>query len=175
MNNLKDMLCYSVGPIDRVEGAGKEWRLELDTWLPQLGVKHLNPHNKPFKGPSESDEDRQKVNELKKIKAFERIKQIYGNIRKVDLRCVDLSSFLIARIDVDVHMCGTYEEITTANRQKKPILCHVVQGVEHTPSWLIYQLPEWSFFDSMDEIKRYLNGVNTADHYWLDERWTIFK
>ena len=177
VGNLNQMMCYSVGPIDRVPDAGKEWRLELDSWLPSLGVTHINPHNKPFKGPQEDDSLREEINSLKKkgISGIAEIREKYSHIRTIDLRCVDLASFLIARIDPNNHMCGTYEEIFTANRQKKPILCHVVGGIENTPNWLAFTLPSWSFFGSMDDLRSYLVDINSSEHYWLDDRWAIFK
>ena len=61
-------------------------------------------------------------------------------IRNVDLRMVDISDFIIANIDLDVHACGTYEEIVTANRQKKPIIVRMKQGKSHAPDWLLGML-----------------------------------
>ena len=175
MNNCNNMTTYSIGAIDRCPNAGKDWRLELDNWLPDLGIKHINPHNKPFIGPQEDDGAREEINNLKKLRKFKEIREKYGHIRTVDLRCVDYASFLIARIDIDIHLTGTYEEIVTGVREKKPILCHIVQGVEHTPSWLILMLPEWSFFDSIEEIKEYLYKIDSTPAEQLDKRWTIWR
>lgn len=175
MNNCKNMICYSIGSIDRDPTAGKEWRLELDTWLPQLGIHHINPHNKPFKGPQEDDLAREEIDRLKKERKFKEIREKYGYIRNVDLRCVDYASFLIARIDLDIHLAGSYEEIVTANREKKSVLCHIVQGVEYTPNWLVFMLPEWSFFDSIYEIKDYLFKIDSTSIEELDKRWTVWK
>lgn len=174
-NNLRHLCCYSVGAIDRVEGYGKEWRKELDEWLYDMNVIHINPHEKPFKVPQESDEMREEVVKLKKEGRFEEAKERFGIIRTVDLRTVDLSSFIIARIDPDVHLCGTYEEIVTANRQKKPVLCHIVGGTERTPSWLVYMLPGWSFFNNMEEIRDYLHKVDTEDYTKADPRWIFWN
>ena len=173
-NNLRNLICYSVGAIDRVEGYGRAWREELNVWLKTMRVQHIDPHHKPFKVPQESDSMREEVVALKKAGNFAVAKERFGIIRSVDLRCVDLSSFLIARIDPDVHMCGTYEEITTANRQKKPILCHIVGGTQHTPSWLVYMLPEWSFFNTMDEIKAHLMHIDEIDPKYADPRWIFW-
>lgn len=175
MSNCKNMITYSIGPIDRVPEGGKQWRLDLDKWLPELGITHLNPHNKPFKGPQEDDASRTEINAWKKLGKLKEIREKYNHIRTIDLRCVDYASFLIARIDVSVHMAGTYEEIVTANRQKKPILCHVVQGIEETPNWLVLMLPSWSFFNTMEEIKSYLEKINNTPYDELDKRWTIWK
>ena len=177
MGNLNKMMCYSVGPIDRCPDAGKTWRLKLDDWLPKYGVEHLNPHNKPFVGPQEDDTAREAINDLKKEGhvGFGEIREKYSYIREIDLRCVDFASFLIARVEPDHHMCGTYEEIFTANRQKKPVLCHIVGGVEHTPNWLVFTLPPWSFFNSMEEIQNHLNVVNACDPSFLDKRLAVFK
>lgn len=175
MNNLKGMHCYSVGPIDRVPDAGKQWRLELNEWLPSLGVTHINPHDKPFKSIRETDEDRAEIVALKKKGRLSEVKERYSDIRTVDLRSVDLSSFIIARIDVEAHLCGSYEELFLANSQKKPVLCHIVQGIEETPSWLLFTLPSYSFFNTMEEIKHYLHLVDGMRSDILDKRWVCFN
>jgi len=54
-------------------------------------------------------------------------------IRPVDLRMVDICDFLVVNLDLQVHACGTYEELFWANRMKKPVLIRIEQGIEHTP------------------------------------------
>jgi nucleoside 2-deoxyribosyltransferase len=96
-------------------------------------------------------------------------------IRSVDLRLVDISDFLVVNLDLDIHPCGTYEEITWANRQKKPIIIHMVQGKGHAPDWLFGMIPHQMIFSNWDEIKNYLNHINNSENIDTHKRWYFFN
>ena len=55
-----------------------------------------------------------------------------------------------------MYMCGSYEEISTANRQKKPVLVWCEQGKMLAPNWLFFMLPHEHIFSSMDQLLAYL-------------------
>ena len=77
--------------------------------------------------------------------------------------------------NMNVHMCGSYEEIATANRQKKPILVWCEQGKMLAPNWLFFMLPHEQIFSSMDEVLTYLKVIN-EDHKPYDlKRWFFFE
>ena len=107
--------------------------------------------------------------------AFSKIREKFGIIRSADLRCVDISDFIIAYIDLDIHACGTYEEIVTANRQKKPVLVWCKQGKEQAPNWLFFMLPHDHIFSSFDEILDYLHTINTTEDISSLSRWFFLK
>jgi nucleoside 2-deoxyribosyltransferase len=102
-------------------------------------------------------------------------------IRNVDLRMVDISDFIIANIDLDVHACGTYEEITTANRQKKPIIVRMKQGKSETPDWLLGMLGSSHdmIFNTWEQITDYLKSINGCSESSVQNlnhhgRWVFF-
>jgi hypothetical protein len=96
-------------------------------------------------------------------------------IRSVDLRLVDISDFLIVNLDLDIHPCGTYEEIFWANRQKKPIIVHMEQGKNSAPDWLFGTIPHQTIFSSWDDIKEYLNHINSSENIGTYKRWYFFS
>jgi nucleoside 2-deoxyribosyltransferase len=96
-------------------------------------------------------------------------------IRSVDLRLVDISDFLIVNLDLDIHPCGTYEEIFWANRQKKPIIIHMVQGKQSTPDWLFGTIPHEMIFSSWEDIKNYLVDINSLKNIISYNRWYFFS
>ena len=96
------------------------------------------------------------------------------NIRAVDLRLVDISDFVIVNLDLNVHPCGTLEEIFWANRQKKPIIIHMVQGKQQTPDWLFGTIPHQMIFSNWDEIKSYLSYINLSENIDNHKRWYFF-
>ena len=121
-NNLINMRTYLVGAMDRVPDGGTGWRDAITPMLQELGVDVLNPCKTPVSHSDESPDTRQIIQHYKDTNQFHKIRKEYGHIRNADLRCVDVSDFVIAHIDIGVHACGAYEEICTANRQKKPVL-----------------------------------------------------
>ena len=112
---------------------------------------------------------------LQRNRQYSKIRTVYGSIRNADLRCVDVSDFLIAHIDLSVHACGTYEEIVTANRQKKPILIWCEQGKSKAPNWLFFMLDHEQIFGSMEEIIEHLQYINTVKDKTKLKRWFFFK
>ena len=105
-------------------------------------------------------------------KHFIKIWAIDIDIDIVDI--VDISDFIIASIDIDVHACGTYEEITTANSQKKPVLVWCQQGKENAPNWLFFMLPHEHIFGSLDDLLEYLLNLSSGRDDRHFKRWFFF-
>ena len=171
MSKLKGMRTYLAGAMDRVPDGGTGWRNRITPMLKSLGVTVFDPCDKPIEVGIEDESVRKDIEHLKQTKQFDKIRDEYRVIRTLDLRCVDISDFIIASIDIDVHACGTYEEITTANRQKKPILVWCKQGKRNAPNWLFMMLPHEHIFDSLGDLKAYLDHVDMdegVEHY---KRW----
>jgi nucleoside 2-deoxyribosyltransferase len=175
MNRLTNQRVYLVGAMDRVVDRGKEWRQTITPFLQNLGIIVFNPLTKPSEiGKEDDDSFLQKI-EFKKTKNYDQLSNMMKMIRNVDLRLVDISDFIIANLDLDTHPCGTYEEIFLANRQKKPIIVHVQQGKEHCPDWLFGCLPHQLIFSDWNEIKNYLNYVNSSNSIDSLNRWYFFN
>lgn len=175
INRLKNTQTYLVGAMDRVADNGITWRNKISPTLENLGIRILNPCLKPTENSLEDDYTRHWIEYYKETEQYDKIKKHYSSIRCADLRCVDVSDFIIAHIDLSVHACGTYEEIVTANRQKKPILVWCEQGKQAAPNWLFFMLPHQHIFGSSNEIISYLNIVNSSPN--LDDlgRWIFFS
>ena len=170
-SRLNGMRAYLAGAMDRVPDGGLGWRNRISPLLNDLGVVVLDPCNKPIEVGIEDDHSRNTINDYKKTGQFHKIREDYGVIRTLDLRCVDISDFVIASIDIDVHACGTYEEITTANSQKKPVIVWCQQGKINAPNWLFFMLPHEHIFGSLEEIMSYLELVNSAKKVKHHKRW----
>jgi hypothetical protein len=175
VNNLVGMRTYLVGAMDRVPDCGIEWRQRIGGLLRKMGVTVIDPCNKPIDGVIENEDTRNIIDSYKETGQFDKIKPEFGIIRNADLRCVDISDFIIAYIDIDIHACGTYEEIVTANRQKKPVLVWCKQGKRHAPNWLFFMLPHEHIFNSLSEILGYLDEINNEQDVSKLKRWFFFK
>jgi len=174
-NRLKNQRVYLAGAMDRVADRGTGWRDNISPFLEKLGIVVFNPIKKPSSVGVEDETTHKYKKKLKQEKNYEDLSVLMKQIRSVDLRLVDISDFLIVNLDLDIHPCGTYEEIFWANRQKKPIIIHMAQGKQNAPDWLFGTIPHNMIFSSWEEIKEYLNEINS----WCDiksyNRWYFFN
>ena len=174
-NRLYGQKVYLAGAIDRVTDRGNGWRDEITPFLESLGIIVFNPIKKPTAIGQEDEETHKYKKLLKQQQSYDKLSELMKLIRSVDLRLVDISDFMIVNLDLDVHPCGTYEEIFWANRQKKSIIVHMVQGKQQAPDWLFGTIPHEMIFSSWSEIKDYLNHINTASDIETFNRWYFFN
>jgi len=171
---LKYLTAYMIGPIDADPELGASWREAMTVFLEGLGVYTINPLNKPVDGASEI-EQRDIRPLLIKEKRYDELKKIMKKIRGCDLRFVDKSDFMVVNLDLSIPMCGTWEEIYLANRERKPIIVMCPQGKDSIPYWLFGTLPHELFFNNWDEVKTYLNHVNSDEEAdTVGDRWLFF-
>ena len=175
MNRLLGQRSYLAGPMDRCPNNGQNWRLEITPFLIEMGVRVLNPGIKPIDIAKEDDQSKNYKQKLKDFKNYDALSTFMKEIRNVDLRMVDISDFLIVNLDLDIFPCGTMEEIFLANRQKKPIILHMVQGKENTPDWLFGAIPHQFIFSSWEEILGYLRHINSSSSIDTCKRWYFFN
>jgi nucleoside 2-deoxyribosyltransferase len=174
-SRLQKQRCYLAGAIDRVPDRGTQWRDFITPFLENLGVEVFNPLKKPTNFGAEDDTIAAYKKRLKKNKQYDTLSDLMRTIRSIDLRMVDVSDFLIVNLDIDTHPSGTLEEIFWANRQKKPILIHVVQGKTEAPDWLFGTIPHQFIFNSWDEIMNYLININNVPSTDIHNRWVFFN
>lgn len=176
VNRLQGLRVYLAGAMDRVPDRGTGWRDKITPFLNDLNVVVFDPLKKPGSIGIENQETHDVKNHLKKVGDYNELSKIMKTIRSVDLRMVDISDFLIVHLDINTHPCGTFEEIFLANRQKKPIIVHIEQGKSHCPDWLFGAMPHELFFDTWDQILRYLAKINTEQHIdTLNNRWCFLN
>jgi len=174
-NRLRGMSCYLSGPMDRVDFAdAKGWREWIKPRLWARGVGVFDPCDKPLVGVVEDPELHSKVDEWKRQGEWDKVRAAYKPIVGVDLRMVDITSFTISLIDIDSHMCGTYDEDFLAASQRKPILCMVKQGKQKAPNWLFGRIPHEHIFSSWEDLEGYLDHIAYDDEVDHLRRWTFF-
>lgn len=168
---LKNQRVYLAGAMDRVVDRGTTWRDAITPPLKELGIVVFNPITKPTCVGLEDADTHALKTKMKQMGRYDELSQIMKTIRSVDLRLVDISDFIIVNLDLDVHPCGTLEEIFWANRQKKPIIVHMVQGKAHTPDWLFGTIPHQMIFSNWEDIHEYLKHINSDENIDTYNRW----
>jgi hypothetical protein len=175
MNRLALNRGYLCGAMDRVLDGGIGWRQDLMQSLKDLKIHWLDPTRKPIDIGVEDLENRGLRHQAKRAGDFEFVRNQMKQIRPVDLRMVDVSDFLIVNLDLQIHATGTYEELYLANRQKKPVLIRVEQGIEHTPDWLFGTVPFEMIFSTWDQVKTYLRHIAHDPVIDRLNRWYFFN
>ena len=175
MNRLALNRGYLCGAMDRVIDGGIGWRQDLIDSLSDLNILWLDPCRKPIDIGVDDLENRELRHKAKRSGDFEFVRNQMKQIRPVDLRMVDVADFLIVNIDLQVHATGTYEELFLANREKKPILVRVAQGIENCPDWLFGTLPFEMIFSTWDEVKTYLRHIDHDPVIDRLNRWYFFN
>jgi len=175
MNRLNHQRVYLAGAMDRVPDRGATWRDNITPFLEEMGIIVFNPITKPTTTGMEDRDSHTIKTKLKSMERYDELAEMMKTIRRVDLRLVDISDFLIVNLDITTHPCGTLEEIFWANRQKKPIIIHMEQGKKHTPDWLFGTFPHQMIFSSWQEIKDYLTHIDSSENFEHYKRWYFFN
>lgn len=175
MNNLKNSLVYYCGPIDDVVDCGIGWRAKITPWIRGFGIGVLNPCDKPIDAYSETIESRTERHKLKVEGKFQQLHDIMKPIVNYDYFMVDKSTFLICYINSRVHMCGSYHETALAEILKRPVLIVCEDGKDKIPDWMYGMFDYNEFFDSFDELKKYLEYIDKYTDVKSLRRWKFLN
>ena len=174
MNKLEGKRYVLSGGIDRESDDGVVWRKYIREECVKRGINIIpfDPCDKPNGLGSEIGVEKTKVRELINNDKWKEAKEYVKTFRHYDLRAIDWSDFVIVKIDINSHICGSYDEIFLAERELKPIF--VIMGEGQTkydiPTWLISFINEYEIFNNEDECIDYLEKINNGEML-LDERW----
>lgn len=174
-NRLKNHFLYLSGPIDDVSNWQdcSSWRDYMTKELKKMGIKTLDPLNKPIEEKfCEGEEFIELRKRLKQEKKYDKLSKIMRQIRRTDLRMVDWSSAIVAYLNYENVMTGTIEEAVLANRQKKPCLVVCKQGIDAIMDWWWGTLNYKTFFNNFDECLEYIRHVHKDEEVDdLNGRW----
>ena len=182
MNRLNGLGCYLSGPIDFSPDKGVGWRENITPFLEQMKVRVFNPllHHKNFDIKEDIDGvKRPHMRKLLEDGSYDELRNETRELVHYDLRAIDLSSFMIVNYDTSIHLCGTVEEISIASKQIKPVLFYCKNGKQKLPSWLYGRHQYQYFFDTWDELEKYLVNINSNPEYEFTptdlKRWIFFS
>jgi hypothetical protein len=153
---------------------GVEWRARIKLDLEDIDICWLDPCKKPTKDFVEDPETHRRLREAKQCGDYSAIARMMKPIRNFDLRCSDMADFLIVHLDQRIPTFGTIEELSNANRQKKPILVHVEQGKRAASSWLFAMIPHEMIFSSWETLVAYVRHIAYDPEIDRLNRWCFF-
>lgn len=172
MNKLKNTLCYLAGNLESTEDA-ENWRNDFSQELSKLGVKSLDPTKPMFcEQFNESDEMRQNFKQMRKDGKFKELHQIMQQIIRRDLRAVDLSTFMIVKLEPNRPSFGTIHEIVVASTQRKPMF-FLIDKKENMPLWLIGLVNMDLVFENKSALFNILRDIDCGNIAMDNKYWKI--
>jgi hypothetical protein len=141
-----------------------------------MGIVCYDPYCKPF--VIDVDETESANESLKLLRAkgeYDEVERIMKRIRSFDLALTDKADFIVAYIDPEVFTCGSIEELSWANRQKKPIFLIVEGGKSKCPLWLFGMIPYKYIYNNLDEVVEAIKKIDSGEKETDSSRWRILR
>lgn len=173
---LNNHRVYLAGPIDHASDDGVGWREELTPYLEKMGLTILDPTNKPTSQCryNEIGDEKEHIKKLVNLKRWDELREMAKEIVLVDLRMVEVADFLIAYVDKDIHICGTYDEIFESLRRRKPTLIVHKGGKAEMSMWLRGKMNHNFVFENFCELYDYLEALHDGTVEPDYTRWVFF-
>lgn len=165
---------YLVGPMENLDGT--QWRTKVENALSPREVVIYNPYHKPFiRELDEGPETRKKISDAIKSGDLQYSHDVGKQIRSYDLNLVDRSDFIIANIHPTIASYGSMEELTTANRAKKPIFLAIKGGRTKCPMWITWMIPPKYIYDNVEDILEILFNIDDGKIIPDSDRWRLLR
>lgn len=173
-NTLNNTTVYLAGALENAVD-GESWRNRLYPQLENLGVQVLDPTKQMFLGQeAETPEIREQLKIWRKNGQFSLIHDFMKEVIRRDLRAVDISTFLICKLEPDIASFGTIHEVVVAATQRKPLL-FILEDKKKMPLWLIGMVNMDFVFPSETALIYYLHAVNNGIEKLDTKYWKISK
>lgn len=181
---LEGACCYLSGPMEFVADHGVEWRRKFIKMAHERGLKidFIDPTDKPGDEEQKIGEDKGYQTSLKKARNWTALRDYVQDYRRLDLRFVDLSDFLVVVVDPRVPQWGTSNEVYFAEMQHKPMFFICDGGLDNLPNWLfdVIDLPDalkdrrLNVFGSVEEVVDELIGYDTGA-FKMSKKWVLIR
>lgn len=149
------------------------WRKKLTDKLSLIGITCLDPTKETFLGYNlETRQDREYLKERRELGDFDYVSSYMEEVIARDLRCIDLSDFVIFKIEVQNPTYGTVHELVVAEQEHKPILV-IVNDRHKFPLWLSGLVEKEHIFENEDDLLNYLTGVNDNKIEINKKKWKL--
>ena len=173
---LDGAITYLIGSVENAKDSGISFRKELKELASQKGlkIKFLDPTDKIHGLFEEVGEAQKNIFKLRDEGKYDELRDFMKKVVRTDLRCVDLSDFVIAYFDSTIATCGSWHELFTAILQKKPILIVMRGGKKKTPLWVFGIVKHEYIFDNEEQCIEYLANLNNGN-IPLGSKWVLAR
>ena len=152
-----------------------KWREQVTEALNNIGIICLDPTQKCFVDfPNETLKDRILLKEKRAAGDETYIKKYMSDIIAKDLRSIDISDFIIFKLEVDKPTFGTIHEFVVAEKQHKPLLI-IVEDRTLVPLWLRGLLQDEWIFTSIEDCIEYICKINNGEIKLNTKYWKLLE
>ncbi len=167
---------YLVGPIEAEADCGVSWRNYLIKELAECNFSWLNPCDKKFvKDTHETGDYQKRLKEMRANGQYDELAKELRLIRIYDLSMCDRSDFIIFYFDDEKLTCGSWEEIFSANSNKRPIFFISKNGIDKIPLWMFGCIPHKYFYSSLDSAIKTIKDIDSGVKEMDSDRWRLFR
>jgi len=165
LKTYDSFLVYLAGPIDFALDKGASYRHKLHKLLKKAGLAPhmiLDPTQKPLGDLTayrDFDTEQEFFDTLIKHRRWDEYEEHIKTIMHIDLRFIDKSDVIIATVDSNIPMCGTWHEIVVARQQKKPVLLIDPRGKSGTSRWAVGLVGHANIFETHEAAIAYFDDV----------------
>jgi nucleoside 2-deoxyribosyltransferase len=96
-------------------------------------------------------------------------------VRRFDLRLVDISDWIICVISTKVPSWGTAEELSLAVKQEKPVFVIIddAVGKKNTPLWIMSMVDHKYIYDSVDDAIKTIKSIDDGVVKLNSNKWKL--
>jgi nucleoside 2-deoxyribosyltransferase len=161
---------YLAGNVEFTKNAF-DWRENLALELKGFGISVLNPTKPCFCDQLKEDvETTATLDKMRDSGNFKPLQKFMKEVVRRDLRLIDISDFVIFRIEPSKPTFGTVHELIVALDQRKPCLI-IIEDKKKLPRWLFGIVDLDLVFESSQLLVGYLKKIHSGkikinEKYW---------
>jgi nucleoside 2-deoxyribosyltransferase len=155
---------------------GRGWREKVKEELKHTGIQFFDPYHRPFIHDVDEDESsRAEMLNWMDTEQYDLITQRMKEVRRFDLRLVDLSDWFICMVSPKVASWGTAEELSLMVREEKPVFIVIdsPEGKRNTPLWIMSMVDHKYIYSSLDEAIGTINAIDTGIVKLSSNKWKL--
>ncbi len=155
---------------------GRGWRERVKEELKHTGVQFFDPYHRPFiHDTSEDESSRAEMLHWMETEQYDLATQRMKEVRRFDLRLVDISDWFICVISTKVPSWGTAEELSLMVKEEKPVFVVIddPEGKRKTPLWIMAMVDHKYIYNNLDEAIEMIKSVNRGIVKMSSNKWKL--
>lgn len=157
---------------------GRGWRDKIKEELKHTGIQFFDPYHRPFIHDVNEDEaSRSEMLHWMETEQYDLVTQRIKEVRRFDLRLVDLSDWFICLICPKVASWGTAEELSLMVREEKPVFVIIDDslGKQKTPLWIMSMIDHKYIYNSVDDAIEMIKAIDDGIVKLSSNKWKLLK
>ena len=155
---------------------GRGWRDTIKTQLKYCNITFFDPYHRPFIHDTPEDEvSRSEMLHWMETEQYDLVTQRIAEVRRFDLRLVDISDWFICVISPTIPSWGTVEELSVIVRESKPVFVIIddPEGKKKTPLWVMSMVDHNYIYNSFEEATDMIKAIDAGIVKLSSNKWKL--